>query len=139
MKKQLLFFILLCYGVFCVAQEHCYLGIGGKDNETIINYFELSPDQQQKLKNWSAELAFRNEPFLVRLDKLLKKHKESSVEELMQMSYTYKAYLDSLDANMMRVDQKLLGTFTNEQYNRYVSLCNYAQRLPIYARRPLNE
>ena len=136
--------IIVCIGLFCfqqllLGQEHCFLGIGGKDNQTIIAYFQLDALQKDKLKHLSAELKYRNEPFLVRMERLLERHKESSPDELMKMSYTYKAYLDSLDNNMRIVDKKLLTTFNTEQYNRYVTLCNYAQRAPIFAKRQLNE
>ena len=139
MKNLIVFVGVLCFQQVLLGQEHCFLGIGGKDNQTIIAYFQLDDFQKDKLKNLSAELQFRNEPFLVRMKRLLERHKESSPDELMKMSYTYKAYLDSLDKNMRIVDKKLLTTFNNDQFNRYVTLCNYAQRSPIYAKRQLNE
>lgn len=139
MKRFILFLTFFCTLQYGIGQNDCYLGIGGEDNKTITTYFELNDNQKEKLKNLSAELKFRNEPFLIRMDRLLERHKESSPEELLKMSYTYKTYMDSLDNNMRIVDQKLIATFNNEQYNRYVTLCNYAQRLPIYAKRPLNE
>lgn len=115
------------------------MGIGGKDDKTIETVFELTEDQVEKMRNWGAELKFRNEVFEIRAKNLLKNHAQSSPEDLMKMSYEYKALLDSMQNNMKRLDQRMLGIFTNEQYNLYIMLCNQVYRSPIYAARSVNE
>lgn len=121
------------------SQEDCFLGIGGKDDETIKAVFELTEDQVEKMRNWGAELKFRNEIFEMRADNLLKNHAQSSPEDLMKMSYEFKALLDSMENNMRLLDQRMLGIFTDDQYNLYIMLCNQVYRSPIYAARSMNE
>lgn len=114
------------------AQEDCYLGIGGKDDETIIRVFELTSEQQANLKNWGAELKYRNEVFKIRANSLLENHAQSSPEDLLEMSYKYKALLDSIYANMRMLDKRLLDSFNDRQYNLYIQLCTTVNRSPIF-------
>lgn len=117
------------------------MGIGGKDDEIIKAVFELTDEQAEQMRNWGAELQFRNEIFEIRAENLLKNHAQSSPEDLLKMSYEYKILLDSMENNMRLLDKRLLGIFTTEQYNLYIMLCNQVYRSPIYASRskPLNE
>ncbi len=139
MIKQLLYTVAFLIVGNSYAQEICFLGIGGKDDATIKEVFQLNENQIEKLVNWGAELKFRNEVFEIKLENLLKNHAQSSPEDLLKMSYKYKAYLDSIDANMRLLDKRMLGTFNKEQYNLYVQFCNHLSRSPIYTARPVNE
>lgn len=121
------------------AQQDCYLGIGGKDDAIITKVFQLSEKQMENLKNWGAELKFRNEIFKLKAESLLKNHAQASPEDLLKMSYDYRAILDSMAANMKMLDKRMLGTFNNKQYNLYIKLCNQTSRSPIYASRSVNE
>ena len=124
---------------FSFAQYDCYLGIGGKDDERITEVFQLSEEQVEKLRNWGAELKFRNEIFELRAKSLLKNHAQASPEDLLKMSYDYKAILDSMTANMRMLDKRMLSTFNDKQYNLYIMLCNQLSRSPIYTTRSVNE
>jgi hypothetical protein len=121
------------------SQEDCFLGIGGKDDETIKAVFELTEGQIEKMRNWGAELEFRNEIFEMRAENLLKNHAQSSPEDLMKMAIEYKALMDSMQNNIKLLDKRLLGIFTDDQYNLYIMLCNQVYRSPMYARRSVNE
>ncbi len=137
--KRLLVFSLFVFCDLAFAQEDCYLGIGGKDDETIIEVFQLDENQVEKMKNWGAELKYRNSFLLDQAKRLLEKHSESSAEELMAMSYEYRDLLDSMKSNMRMLDQRMLSLFKDDQYNLYVKLCNTASRSPIFANRQVNE
>lgn len=139
MKEQLLFIFSIFIFFSSYAQEDCYLGIGGKDDVIIAEVFELTEEQTENLKNWGAELKFRNEIFELKANNLLKNHAQASPEDLLKMSYNYKALLDSMAANMRLLDKRMLGTFTNKQYNVYIMLCNQLSRSPIYTSRSVNE
>ena len=121
------------------SQEDCFLGIGGKHDETIETVFKLTEDQVEKMRNWGAELKFRNEIFEMRANNLLKNHAQSSPEDLMKMSYEFRSLMDSMENNMRLLDQRMLGIFTDDQYNLYIMLCNQVYRSPIYAARSMNE
>ena len=53
--------MILLFPFSIAAQEDCFLGIGGRDDEIITAVFQLSDSQVEKLRNWGAELEFRNE------------------------------------------------------------------------------
>lgn len=129
----------LCFPFALFSQKDCLLGIGGKDDETLKKVFELTEEQVEKMRNWGAELQFRNEIFEMRAENLLRNHAQSSPEDLLKMSFEYKALLDSMENNMRLLDRRMLGIFTDAQYNLYIMLCNQVYRSPIYALRSVNE
>lgn len=139
MIRQLLLFSFLFIVGISNAQQDCYLGIGGKDDAVITEVFKLSEKQVEHLKNWGAELKFRNEIFKLKAENLLKNHAQASPEDLLKMSYNYRALLDSMAANMKMLDKRMLSTFNNKQYNLYIQLCNQTSRSPIYTARSVNE
>ena len=102
----------------------CILGVGGRDNETIIRVFELTEEQQENLKNWSAELKVRNDLLMDRAKYLMKKHEESSPEVLLTVSKEYGSIMDSMKQNVRMIDKRLLTSFSKTQYERYVKLCD---------------
>ncbi len=137
MHKNLLWLLFLP-GLLS-AQEDCYLGIGGRDDERIVQVFQLTEQQIEQLRNWGAELHVRNEFLENRARWLLKNHPQSTTEDIVKMSDEYKAVLDSMRSNMRMLDRRLLSTFNEKQYNLYVMLCNEVLRNPIYANRSVNE
>ncbi|TKD61348.1 hypothetical protein [Flavobacterium sp. ASW18X] len=141
-NHKIIFFSAILNGIFTInisAQETCLLGIGGKDDEAIIDFFKLTDTQQAKLRNWGAEMNYRNEVHQNKLKSLLRNHPKETLEDLRTMAYKQKSLLDSMEANMRLVDKRLLGIFTVEQYNAYVLLCNGVQRIPIYVDKSFNE
>lgn len=112
--------------------QDCLLGIGGKDDEVIIQTFKLTEEQQENLKNWGAELKFRNEIYTNRLKNVLRNYPTETLEDIEVRAQKHSDLLDSMEANMRLLDKRLLGLFSVEQYNLYVSLCNQIQRVPIY-------
>jgi hypothetical protein len=133
----LISFLLLC--ISANAQMECMLGVGGKDNETITKVFELTEEQQENLKNWSAELKVRNDLLRDKAQYLMKKNEESSPEVLVTVSQEYKIILDSMKQNIRMIDKRLLGTFNEAQYERYTKLCNQMTLRPIYVNRSVDE
>lgn len=117
----------------------CMLGVGGKDNETITKVFELTEEQQENLKNWSAELKVRNDLLREKAQYLMKKNEESSPEVLVTVSVEYQVILDSMKQNIRMMDKRLLGTFSETQYERYSKLCNQMTMRPIYVNKSVDE
>ncbi|WP_228235408.1 hypothetical protein [Allomuricauda sp. M10] len=133
----LISFLLLC--ISANAQMECMLGVGGKDNETITKVFELTEEQQENLKNWSAELKVRNDLLREKAQYLMKKNEESSPEVLVTVSVEYQVILDSMKQNIRMMDKRLLGTFSETQYERYSKLCNQMTMRPIYVNKSVDE
>ena len=117
----------------------CILGVGGRDNETITKVFELTEEQKDNLKNWSAELKIRNDIFKERAEYLMKQNEDSSPEVLIEVSRKYQSFIDSMAKNVHMMDKRLLESFTQTQYDRYLKLCNQMTLRPIYVNRSVDE
>lgn len=137
--KAIISFLFLISGFYGMAQMDCILGVGGRDDETIIKVFELTEEQQENLKNWSAELKVRNDIFKDKAAYLMKQNEESPPEVLMEVSKKYQSYIDSMANNVLMIDMRLLGTFNEKQYQRYVKLCSQLSLRPIYVNRSVDE
>jgi len=129
--------LLGCLIFSCIlrGQEDCYLCLGMGGNPLIIEVFELDSLQQVELENLSAELQYRNRLLEDRAKYMLLLHEQSAPEDLLIMSFEYRAIMDSMFMNVRVIDQRLLSGFTDEQYNRYINLCNKIRRSPLYAPR----
>jgi len=137
--KAVVFFLFLIFGYSGFAQLDCILGVGGRDNETIAKVFELTEEQQENLKNWSAELKIRNDIFKDKAAYLMKQHQESSPEVLMEVSKKYQSYIDSMAKNVRMIDKRLLTGFNETQYERYLKLCSQLSLRPIHINRSVDE
>jgi hypothetical protein len=126
--------MLFCFSSY--SQADCYLGIGGKDDAIIEKVFNLDSIQVEKMKNWGAELRYRNSFLINQANNLVKKHSESSPEVLKTMAVSYKKILDSMQSNLRMLDKRMLGVFNNEQYTIYIMLCNQNSSSPLYPTAP---
>ncbi len=115
------------------------MGIGGRDNETIIEVFQLNEEQKENLKNWSAELKVRNTYLKDKAKFLVKRHEQSPPNVLMKMSYEYRKLLDSMRNNSRMIDKRMLGTFNQKQYDLYVELCGMIAMDPMRVNNSVNE
>jgi len=127
--------MLFCLSGYC--QADCYLGIGGQDDAIIEKVFNLDSIQVKKMKNWGAELKYRNSFLINQANNLLKRHSESSPEVLKTMAVSYKKLLDSMQSNLRMLDKRMLGVFNDEQYNLYVMLCSQSSISPLYPTAPV--
>ncbi|MCL6265247.1 hypothetical protein [Flagellimonas myxillae] len=137
--KPILFSFLLFCSFFSYSQEDCFLGIGGEDDDTIAEVFQLDESQLEQLRNWSAEVKVRNGYLKDQAKYLLKRHAQSSPEDLMGMSYKYRGLLDSMRQNVRLLDKRLLSLFNDQQYNLYLEFCGQLTLRPIYIDRSVNE
>ncbi|SHG17703.1 hypothetical protein SAMN04488116_0102 [Flagellimonas flava] len=137
--KPIVLSFLMCLGWSAYGQQECFLGIGGQDDETITEVFQLSESQKENLENWSAELKVRNDILKDQAKYLLKRQAQASPEDLMAMSYKYRDLLDSMKQNLRMLDKRLLTIFNEAQYNLYIELCNQLTLRPIYVNRSDNE
>lgn len=138
MKYPICFVFFLSI-IFCQAQEECFLGMGGKNDEDIVEVFQLDELQREKMANWSAELKVRNDILKDQAKYLLKKNVDGSPEQLMEISYQYRTLLDSMRQNLRMLDTRLLSIFNDSQYNLYIELCQGVSMRPIYVDRSVGE
>ncbi len=131
MKNFVLTLIFCCTAGIAMAQtSECMLGIGGKDTETIIQVFQLSEEQIQKMEDWRAELAVANRAFQEEIRLLFDTHPQSTDEELQALANKYRVIKDRVLDNAREYDIRMLKLFNPRQYDRYLELCASAKREP---------
>ena len=127
-----LFIIVLLVFNYTAAQlSDCTLAVGGKDTEVIIQVFQLNDAQQEKLMNWLGELQLYHKEKADEIRQLFDTHPQQTTEELEQLAEKYKGLRDEIEANSRAMDLKLIATFNQKQYERYVALCREAGREPM--------
>lgn len=122
-----LFFILFFRG----SAQECTLGVGGKNTETLIKIFQLNETQASKMEELVAELAMATKLLEDDIQKLFDTHPQSTPDELTLLSEKYKVLEERLVAGHRQADIKVLSTFNQKQYERYLALCNEAVRIPL--------
>lgn len=141
MRLKYCFPVLLFCAIFTTVGQtaDCTLGIGGKDTETIIKVFQLSAEQLVLMEGWIQELEKSNEKIEEQIDHLLDEHPQSNEEELQTLAEKFKVLRTEIIANSKICDQKLVGIFNENQYKRYIDLCNEAIRRPLIGLRSEDE
>ena len=124
------FHTLFIYNSFSQVDD-CSLDIGGKDNEVLIQVFQLNEEQQSKLEVWTTELELQSKTLEDDIRKLLADHPQSTEADLMNLSQKYTKLKDELVFLSLQYDQKLLGIFNEKQYKFYTELCKEALRKPL--------
>lgn len=125
-------FFSLCFAFPLTAQiEDCLLNIGGLDNTTIVQVFQLNDIQRDKLEIWSQELQGERKENEEKITLLFDTHPQKTTEDLEDLASAYSKIKDEYVALTRAYDQKLLTLFNERQYERYVMLCAEAVRRPI--------
>jgi len=121
-----LFFLLVS-----VNAQNCTLDIGGKNIDQIVTVFQLNEAQVGTMEALRAELEIKAKTIEDDIQKLFDNHPQSSPEELTTLAGKYKVLQQKLVEASFESDKKLLGTFNEKQYQRYLILCDEALRDPI--------
>ncbi len=130
-SKAASIFSMLFFLSFYAHSQNCTLDIGGKNSETIVKLFQLNPDQITKLEEFRQTL--QDEILIIdnEIQNLFDTHPQSTQEELIALAEKYKVLQKKVVDASLEGDKKLLSTFNQKQYQRYVGLCNEALRDPI--------
>ncbi|WP_276390230.1 hypothetical protein [Eudoraea chungangensis] len=126
-----LFIVFFCCLTGFGQVGDCTLGIGGKDNATLAEVFQLNDDQKAKMEIWTQELSIENKLLQDEIDLLMKTHPQKTEEELMQLAGKYKTLQDKMVVNAKSYDIKLLRLFNPKQYKLYTELCAEVMRTPL--------
>ena len=123
------FFFL--FFTFVGSAQDCTLDIGGKNVEMVVKVFQLNESQITKMEAWGAELVLTNKAIEEDIQKMFDSQPQSTPEELTILAEKYRALKSKMVTNSREADKKLLETFNEKQYERYLQLCNEAIRTPI--------
>lgn len=135
--STLLFFA--CTLLVTGQDRDCMLGLGGTASETIIQVFQLNKEQISKMDQWKAALSLENKIIEDEITQLFDTDGQSSEEDLQAMASTYRGLKDKVIENSKSYDRKLLAIFNEKQYQRYVSLCREAKRIPMTVLTPSSD
>jgi len=114
------------------AQVHeCTLDIGGKNANNVADIFQLNEGQKSQMEELRAEYSIAYKTFEEQSQKLLDEHPQSTSEELTTLAGKYRALQENITAASRAIDEELLASFNQKQYNLYLSLCHEAFRRPI--------
>ena len=132
MNSKLLFFVLILIVVsVSVKAQTCILDIGSNNITNITNTFQLNKEQASALDSLRNQLISERDLQEGEVKKLLETHPQSTPEELLVLARKHKALEDSMFETTITYDQKFISLFNERQYERYVLLCQSANRTPI--------
>ncbi len=126
--KICLFFLMFS---FLGRAQDCTLNAGGDNTAVLIKVFQLNDKQTKQLEIWKAEFAIEAKVIEDDIKQLFNTHPQSTAKELSELADKYKALQQKMIKASKALDKKLLGTFYEKQYERYLSLCNEVLRRPI--------
>ncbi|MBM1106393.1 hypothetical protein JQC67_09615 [Aurantibacter crassamenti] len=129
LKVFVIFLFVIGYGQ--AQTVDCTLDIGGKTAESVTVIFQLNEEQKQLMEELRAKYSITYKGIEDEMIKLLAEHPQSTPEELLTLAEKYKALQDKVVLESWSIDEKLLATFNQRQYDFYLSLCHEAYRRPI--------
>ncbi|WP_299531325.1 hypothetical protein [Ulvibacterium sp.] len=128
-----MFYVLLGCTIFSsvsLAQD-CTLDIGGDNTDMMIEVFQLNDAQIKTMENLKSDLEIQIKGLKEDIQKLFDDHPQSSTEELQVLADKYRVLEKKVMDASWECDKKLLSTFNERQYGRYLDLCHEAFRKPI--------
>ncbi len=129
--KTINFFICFLAVAFFGQAQNCTLDIGGKNHTVIVDVFQLNSGQQAVMEVLRGELEIAQKEIEDEIQKLFETHPQSTETELITLADKYKILKEKMVSASWESDKKLLETFNQKQYERYLSLCYEALRDPI--------
>ena len=131
MRPYFLIFVCLLVTANSWSQNDCVLGVGVTEDETIIQVFQLNEAQKEQMVNFSAELKYRIELLENQAENMMKRHPQSTADELKVLASKYSVLRDSMEKVQTMIDKRVLRLFNEKQYRRYLQLCSEAYRQPL--------
>ncbi len=132
-KFTRIFYIFLGYAIFSTGlqAQDCTLDIGGDNTDMMVEVFQLSGEQIKTMENLKSDLEIQTKSLKEDIQKLFNDHPQSSTEELQVLADKYRVLEQKIMDASWECDKKLLTTFNEKQYRRYLDLCHEAFRKPI--------
>jgi Skp family chaperone for outer membrane proteins len=132
-KFTRVFYVFLGYVIFSAGlqAQDCTLDIGGDNTDMMIEVFQLSGKQIKTMENLKSDLEIQTKSLKEDIQKLFNDHPQSSTEELQVLADKYRVLEQKIMDASWECDKKLLTTFNEKQYRRYLDLCHEAFRKPI--------
>ncbi|MEO9894587.1 hypothetical protein [Aurantibacter sp.] len=128
-KVFIIFFLSIAY---CYGQStDCTLDIGGETANPVVEIFQLNDVQKQKLEELRAKYSLSSKSIDDEIAKLLAEHPQSTPEELLTLAKKYRVLQLKLMQSSRDIDEELIATFNQRQYDFYLTLCHEAVRKPI--------
>lgn len=117
--------------IYSTSAQDCTLSINEKNTETISEIFQLNEEQIATMENLRAALEITTKSIEDDIRKLLAEHPQSTPSELAVLADKYKLLQQKMVNVSRATDKKLITTFNEKQYQRYLNLCKEAFREPV--------
>lgn len=124
-------FTLFLFSLAASFGQECTLNISGADSTAIASAFQLSPSQLEKMGNWQRELQKKTGLLMEQLSSLMESHPRESQSDLAALGSKYEELKEQILQISISYDRRLLGTFNERQYARYLELCKAVSREPL--------
>ena len=126
-------FSILVFGLCAINanSQACILDIGSNNIESITTTFQLNKEQLTALDELKLALKEERDAQEIEVKNLLATHPQSTPDELMVLARKHKEIEEKMFETTIKYDQKLISLFNAKQYERYVLLCDSANRTPI--------
>ena len=111
--------------------QACILDIGSNNIESITSIFQLNKEQLTALDDLKLALKEERDAQELEVKNLLENHPQSTQDELLILAKKHKEIEERMFETTIKYDQKLISLFNAKQYERYILLCNSANRAPI--------
>lgn len=109
----------------------CILNIGSENTDQIKQIFQLNETQNSALQDFKIELNKEITNLEAEVKTLLETHPQSNPEELLVLAKKHKDLEEKMFTTTATYDQKLISLFNKKQYERYLLLCDKANRTAI--------
>tara|TARA_R110000868_G_scaffold5395_5_gene32806 strand:- start:5155 stop:5604 length:450 start_codon:yes stop_codon:yes gene_type:complete len=129
--KNLILPIVFGLMTITISAQACIINVGSENSKDIIEIFQLKEDQLKALEVFKSDLNVEINDLENQVAELLKTHPQSNPNELLVLAKKHRDLEDKMFAATIKYDQKLISLFNEKQYERYVLLCNTANRTPI--------
>lgn len=129
--KTIFLVVLSSLTFFMGFSQICILNIGSENNDQIKQIFQLNEAQETALQEFKIELNKEISLLETEVKELLETHPQSNPDELMVLAKKHKDLEEKMFTTTATYDQKLISLFNEKQYERYLLLCDKANRTPI--------
>ncbi len=129
--KYILLVLVGHFFLFIGTAQDCTLDLGGSNLETFIKIFQLNETQIAQAEAWQGELQVVTKSIQEEAQLLFDKQPQSTPDELIVLAEKYKVLQDKMVKLSVSYDKRFLNVLNEKQYERYMALCEEAERNPL--------
>ncbi len=111
--------------------QKCILAISSENGQSAVEVFQLNEDQKKAFEIFKNEFKSEIDIQERQIKELLASHPQSNPDELLELAKKHEVLEEKMLETTIKYDVKLISLFNKKQYERYVLLCETANRAPL--------